>query len=157
MSPAGEVRGREAGQLLMADDSGTSRRSAIRRDRRRIPSRGPEIMIPTRREPSPVRQALSLLVMVAVLAAPAAAPYLDAAEPHHGDRVQSPASNGPHHVHHDHELCLQLRDAPADAGAPVPALPGSDRIQVDAEPGPERPHLSHPQRRLSPARAPPLS
>lgn len=111
----------------------------------------------TRSQRSPLRQALSLLLMAAVLATPAAAPYLDAAEPHHGDRVQSPASDGPHHVHHDHEACLQVRDAPAYADARVPALPGSDRTRVRSEPEPERPHLSHPQRRLSPARAPPLS
>ena len=114
-------------------------------------------MSSTRSQRSPVGQALGLLLMAAVLGTPAAAPYLDAAEPHHGDRVQAPASDGTHHVHHDHELCLQLRDAPADSEARVPALPGSDRVQVRAEPEPERPHLSHPQRRLSPARAPPPS
>lgn len=111
----------------------------------------------TRHQRSPVEQALGLLLTVAVLATPAAAPYLDAAEPHHGDRVQAPESDGPHHVHHDHELCLQLRDAPADAAPPVPALPGSDRVRVRSELEPEPPHLSHPQRRLSPARAPPSS
>lgn len=114
-------------------------------------------MSSTRSKRSPVRQALSLFLTVAVLATPAAAPYLDAVEPRHGDRVQSPASDGPYHVHHDHELCLQLRDTPADADARVLALPGSDRVQVDSEAEPRRPHLSHPQRRLSPARAPPLS
>ena len=118
---------------------------------------GPRDMTATRSQRSPVGQALSLFLVAAVLATPAAAPYLDAAEPHHGDRIQSPASDGPHHVHHDHELCLQLRDAPADADVRVPALPGSDRVRVRSEPEPERPHLSHPQRRLSPARAPPLS
>ena len=111
----------------------------------------------TRTQRSPLRQALSLFLVAAVLGTPAAAPYLDAAEPHHGDRVQSPDSDGPHHVHHDHEACLQLRDAPVDSDARVPALPGSDRTRVCSEPEPERPHLSHPQRRLSPARAPPLS
>lgn len=114
-------------------------------------------MISTRRQRSPLRQALGLLLTAAVLATPAAAPYLDAADPHHGDRVQAPASEGPHHVHHDHELCLQLRDAPADSDARVPAVPGSDRTGVRSEAEPERPHLSHPQRRLSPARAPPPS
>lgn len=113
-------------------------------------------MIPARNQRSPVRRALSLFLTAAVLATPAAAPYLDTVEPHHDDRVQSTTPDGPHHVHHDHELCLQLRDAPADAGDRVPALPGSDRVRVRSEPEPERPHLSHPQRRLSPARAPPL-
>lgn len=93
---------------------------------------------------------------VATLAAPATAPYLDAAETHHDLRVRAPGSEGAHHVHHDHQLCLQLRDAPAYSDARVPALPGSDRTRVRSEPEPERPHLSHPQRRLSPARAPPL-
>ncbi len=95
--------------------------------------------------------------MAAVLAMPAAASYLDASEPHHRDRLQSPGSDGPRHVHHDHELCLQLRDAPADSDARAPAVPGSDRIHVRSEPDPEGPRLFHPQRRLAPARAPPSS
>jgi len=100
---------------------------------------------------------MGLFLVAAVLATPAAAPFLDAAETHHDERVQSPAPDGRHHVHHDHELCLQVRDAPADADARVPSLPGSDRARVRSELEPERPHFSHPQRRLSPARAPPLS
>lgn len=112
-------------------------------------------MTSTRSQRSPGRQALSLLLMAAVLATPAAASYLDASEPHHGDRLQSPTSDGPHHVHHDHELCLQLRDAPADSDVQALTVPWSDRTRVRSEPDPERPRLFHPQRRLSPARAPP--
>lgn len=113
-------------------------------------------MTPHRKQPSPARQALGLLLTAAVLAAPAAAPYLDAADPHHETRVRSPESGGAHHVHHDHRLCLQLRDEPSDLDGRVPALPDPDRTRVAPEVEPQRPHLLHPQRRLSPARAPPL-
>ena len=114
-------------------------------------------MISNRRQRSPVRQALGLFLMAVVLAASAAPSYLDAAEPHHADRIGSPASDGPHHVHHDHQLCLQLRHSPADSEPRVPALPGSDRTSVRSDTEPERPRLRAPGRRLPPARAPPLS
>lgn len=106
-------------------------------------------------QPSLPRQALCLLVAAATLAAPAAAPYLDAAEPGHEVRVGGTGSEGVHHVHHDHLLCLQLRDAPSDLDAAVPALPCPDRPAARAAARPDRPLLTHPQRRLAPARAPP--
>lgn len=91
----------------------------------------------------------------ATLAAPAAVPYLDASEPEHGVRVDGTGSEGAHQVHHDHQLCLQVRDAPSDLDAAVPALPGRDRFALRPALEPDRVLLTHPQRRLSPARAPP--